>query len=289
MVRKMTNLLLAILIVGCGRLSQTAMNGEDNEITASSDGELSPYVSQNDATETPEASLPIFAETPETPETSLTLSADGIDLMIPSKEFMELRDEILINIIGIDGSLPIYHTRKSDSDYVELPYGGVLTKLGEFDYRVPLGHLNLGFDIYPAATNRLYYSDKGLELDVDYHGDVPYAVVRYLYIANTSEIKLPSGVGIGSTREDILAAYGPYILHDFHPMLTSEEVVALGSEKNGIYFVIRSGYVYSIYVGIVREDSKFAFVINTYSESIGLYPDRFYPDREYMETARENE
>ena len=208
--------------------------------------------------------------------------------MIPSEEFMALRDEILIQILGIDGSEPIYNSywRGEIGDgEVELPYGGVLAKLGQYAYSVPLHCYEFGFDFIPTASARLFYPDKGLELDVVYSGDRPYNIIRYLYITNSSAVELPSGIGIGSAREDVIAAYEQYIIPDFRPMLTLEEVVALGSDLNGIYFVIREDCVHSIYVGTVREDSKYISVFESHL-SWNYYPKWFYPDREYMEATQ---
>jgi hypothetical protein len=203
--------------------------------------------------------------------------------MMPSEEFMELRDEILIQILGIDGSLPVYHSHEEDPDYVELPYGGVLRTIGKFAYRISLQEMELGLAEKPMFGTRLYYPYIGLEIDVNYSCGVPYDVTRYLYIANSSQIKLPSGVGIGSSVEDVVSAYGSHILPDFRPMLTSENVIALGSDLNGIYFVIRDGRVYSIYVATIREDGPSSNWITR--TQWNLYPDRFYPDREYMEAS----
>ena len=284
MVRKMTYLLLVILIVGCGQVTPQAENADVNEAAMLSNIELQLDGLATDITEATMETSPILTDTEEIVPTG------GIELMIPSNEFMDMRDEILIHILGIDGNVPVYNTFWSELDQVEvkLPYGGVLAKLGEFAYRTPFSSLDLGFDVDPGATYRLFYPEEGLELDVSYSGDRPYNVVRYLYISNKSEVKLPSGIGIGSLRAEVIAIYESHIITDFCPMLTTEEVIALGSDMNGIYFVLRDGSVFSIYVGIIREDSIYASVFSPNS-GVRLYPDRFYPDREYMEMARENE
>ena len=63
------------------------------------------------------------------------------------------------------------------SDYIELPYGGVLNRLGEYSYRLQLGNIEIGFEIIPASCWRFYYTDIGLEIDVMYAGDEPWDVV----------------------------------------------------------------------------------------------------------------
>lgn len=218
----------------------------------------------------------IFEEAPN------TLYEERRELMLVSEDFIRVRDEILIEILGIDGSLPVYHSYEDDPDYIKLPYGGVLTKLGKYAYRVGLYELELGFNIIPASANRLYYPDVGIEIDVLYAGDAPYDVIRYLYVSNNSTVKLPSGIGIGSKREDVVREYEQFILSEFHPMLTEEEVIALGSNLNGIYFVIRDNFVYSIYVAVIREDSIFSPWITQKNSGFDLYPDWFYPDREFI-------
>jgi len=135
------------------------------------------------------------------------------------------------------------------------------------------------------SAKRFYYTDEGIEIDVYYVCDQPYDVIRYLYISNSSAIKLPNGVGIRSTREDVLKEYEAFIIEDFAPLLTSEEVIALGSDFNGIYFVIRDDYVYSIYVGTVGEFGKSSWLFTPTVSTI-MYPARFYPDREYMESTQ---
>jgi len=44
---------------------------------------------------------------------------------------------------------------------------------------------------------------------------------------------------------------------------------------------IRDDCVYSIYIAVVDEGSRFSWFM-TPSSSCKLYPDKFYPDREYM-------
>jgi len=289
---------LALLVAGCVRIPdvsgqaeiQTSSGGIGEELTAS-DFESSTNVSSTIIHETQNITPPIVTD-------SASESQEGWqedeqeewlderrELMIPSEEFMDMRDEILIEILGIDGTLPIYHIYEDDPEDIELPYGGVLTKLGEYDHRIKLYELELGFDIIPASAARLYYPDLGLEVDVMYAGDALWDVLRYLYISNSSSVKLPSGIGIGSTREEVINEYQKFIIPDFHPMLTEEEVIALGSELNGIYFVIRDNHVYSIYVATIREDSSYSYWVYRKSLSWNLYPDKFYPDREYMASA----
>jgi hypothetical protein len=94
-------------------------------------------------------------------------------------------------------------------------------------------------------------------------------------------VKLPSGIGIGSTSDEVLREYGEHVIPDFKPMLTSEEVIALGESLNGVYFVIRDNLVYSIYVGTVGETSGFAWFLEHNIAAFDLYPAYFYPDREY--------
>jgi hypothetical protein len=209
----------------------------------------------------------------------------GREPVIPDTEFRNIRDEMLIHILGIDSNLPVFDSDENDCDYVFLPYGGVRAKLGEPDYIVQFSELNFGDDIRPNSTKRFYYSNVGLELDIIYECDQPYDVVRYLYISNSSMIKLPSGVGIGSPRDDVFAIYERFIIQGFIPMITSEEVIALGSNVNGVYFVIRDNKVYSIYIAVIGEDSNFLWFL-TPSQEYKLYPDRFYPDREYIENAQ---
>jgi hypothetical protein len=214
------------------------------------------------------------------------LPADRIEPVTPNEEFMQLRDEILMQIIGVDGSLPVYHMLDDDPRYGDLPCGSVRMNLGRYACRIPLSAFEFGFGIEPASGMRLYYPDEGIELDVLYADDAPFGVVRYLYIANSSRIKLPGGVGIGSAVGDVVSAYGAHIIPDFQPMLAVDDVIALGSDVNGVYFVIRGGRVYSIYVATIREDSPFSRWIAPLCTERRLYPAWFDPDREYIETTQ---
>ena len=273
-------LMVLLLIAGCSSGTEPATNSIiSSETEGIGDISIS-HFPDTDSDYKSQITVSPAMDSTETPRT------ERAELMIPSKEFMELRDEILIEVLGIDSCLPIYRTFASDPDYVELPYGGIFTKLGDYDYRVSLSKLEFGFDLKPASTHRFYYLDKGIELDVVYQGDAPYEVARYLYISNSSSIVFPSGIGIGSKVDDVISVYEQFILQDFYPMLTNEEVIAIGSELNGIYFIIRDGSVHSIYVGTINENSRYSWLIKTNSVGINLYPDWFYPDREYMEAVQ---
>lgn len=270
---------IAMLMAGCVPALPATTNGNASESTTPTGNESPPTVSATDALNIDNIIPSIVADAPDTTQT------EWIELAVPSEEFMKIRDEILIEVLGIDGNLPIYHSYEDNPDYVELPYGGVLKKLGAYTYRTGLFELELGFDIIAPSTFRYYYTDLGLEVDIVSAGDAPYNVIRYLYISNESPVMLPSGIRIGSLREDVVKEYEQYIIPGFRPMLTSEEVIALGSELNGIYFVIRDDHVYSIYVAVISEDSKFSGWISLKLPGLNMYPDWFYPDREYMETA----
>ncbi|MCL2046908.1 MAG: hypothetical protein FWG88_11055 [Oscillospiraceae bacterium] len=280
MTKKSFLIIALFLMVGCSNnTTPVTESAANNKIDTPNNVSISPITII-------EAEENIISSSPEIDdiETSVT---ERTEIMIPSDEFMELRDEILIEILGIDSNLPIYYPDKNDPNYIELPYGGVYMKLGDYDYRVSLSKINFGFNLKPASTYRFYYSNEGIEIDVVYQDDSPYELVRYLYISNTSKKALPNGISIGSTKDEIINMYEPFIITNFLPMLTDEEVIALGSNLNGIYFVIREDRVYSIYIGIVNENSRYSWFLTTRSNGISLYPDWFYPDREYIESIQE--
>jgi len=276
---KVLLIVFGIFLVSCNQALPSDNNNQVDSVSIRA-GIVSPQKTVvNDASTTPFRSPPL--PDMDVGDAFSAKTPNGGGIMIPSEDFIELRNEILIQILGIDGELSVFHSDKTDPDFVELPHGGVFSKLGEPDSIVSLNDINIASVIRPNGTKRFYYFDEGLEIDVIYECDEPYDVVRYLYVSNSSTLKLPSGVEVGSAREDVLSVYESFVIEDFVPMLTSEEVVALGSSVNGIYFVIRDDCVYSIYIAVVDEGSRFSWFM-TPSSSCKLYPDKFYPDREYM-------
>jgi len=93
---------------------------------------------------------------------------------------------------------------------------------------------------------------QGFEINVGKQNDRPI-IQNYIYLSATCELKLSTGIGIGSTREDIYDAYGELI----NPKLTNNIRVTLDDD---IFFLISDGVVDSIYISTGDFDLERYFI-----------------------------
>jgi hypothetical protein len=96
---------------------------------------------------------------------------------------------------------------------------------------------------------------QGFEIEAATENDYPI-VNNYVYFSPSCEMRLSTGIGIGSTKEEVYAAYGEAI----NLFMTSDVCVTIGPH---FHFVLNDNTVISIYIGS------------------GSYSEAFYPDREY--------
>lgn len=88
---------------------------------------------------------------------------------------------------------------------------------------------------------RWYFKD-GIEIDVVNQNDAFYMLFNYVYISPESDIKTPNGIGIGSSKDDIIKAYGKNVNYE----KTTNENIVIGYDD--ITFVMNNDKVESIFI-----------------------------------------
>ena len=88
-----------------------------------------------------------------------------------------------------------------------------------------------------------WYFKQGVEIDVIGVNDIPM-LTNYIYINPTSDIKTDRGIGIGSSRDEVLKAYE----YEINPEDTNDEMIVAGSKSIGIFFIMKDDKVNSIYI-----------------------------------------
>ena len=115
---------------------------------------------------------------------------------------------------------------------------------------------------------RMYFA-QGFEIDADWSiSDEPsigafFDLTNYIYISRTCSLKTRSGIGIGSTRAEVMDACSGIV----NTVETDETQIVVGTDLNGVYFMLENDIVSAIYIG-------------TGSQYYDQSEDRFYPDRE---------
>ena len=128
-----------------------------------------------------------------------------------------------------------------------VPVATVLEKLGEPDSKEERIEEEASGDIYEVWT----WESAGVSADM-LAADMtaPVTAVRYFTVSAPFDGKTPKGVGIGSTEEEVRAAYDGTF--DPHFTRAGESLVA-GSVYGGIFFRIEDGKVTTIFVGAGAE------------------------------------
>ena len=98
----------------------------------------------------------------------------------------------------------------------------------------------VGAELQDVDRIGIWLFSQGFEITVGTQNDRPI-IQNYLYLSPTCELKLSTGIGIGSTREDVYDAYGELI----SPKLTNDIRIAL---DNNIFFLVSDDAVHSIYI-----------------------------------------
>lgn len=95
-----------------------------------------------------------------------------------------------------------------------------------------------------------FYESKGLEIDLIFN-DSNNQVVNSIYITSPSDIKTSRGIGIGSTKEEVLEAYKDEI--DIKNRCADSEMLVAGAEFGGVIFCFEYNKVISIFIGAASE------------------------------------
>lgn len=128
-----------------------------------------------------------------------------------------------------------------------VPVATVLEKLGEPDKKEERFEEGASGDIYEIWI----WEGAGVHADM-LAADMtsPVTATRYFTVKAPFDGKTPKGIGIGSTEEEVLAAYAG----TFDPHFTREgESLIAGSVYDGIFFGIKDGKVVSIFIGAGAE------------------------------------
>ncbi|MEL4106549.1 hypothetical protein AAFA46_06900 [Oscillospiraceae bacterium WX1] len=117
-------------------------------------------------------------------------------------------------------------------------FGGIYPK----DFEKELGH--------PVKVERKehferWYFSIGVQIDVIEENDYPM-ITNYTFISGSCDLKNDRGIGIGSTYEQVLNAYGDLI----NPNDTDKNSITVGEQKEGIVFIIKNNQVVSIYMSL---------------------------------------
>jgi hypothetical protein len=88
-----------------------------------------------------------------------------------------------------------------------------------------------------------WYFKNGVEIDYGTDNDQP-VFRNYIYISNLSTIKTDRGIGIGSSKEDVLKAYK----QEINPEINSDEKLVIVGENTGLILKLNNNKVESIYI-----------------------------------------
>lgn len=87
-----------------------------------------------------------------------------------------------------------------------------------------------------------WYYNEGVEIDIVNQNDASYALFNYVYISPKSNIKTPKNIGIGSSKDEVMKAYG----HNVNYEQTNNDNIVIG--LGDIIFVTKSDKVESIFI-----------------------------------------
>jgi hypothetical protein len=127
---------------------------------------------------------------------------------------------------------------ETDNCYVELFGSDELDKV-VYDLEQPeRKELVKGFE-----RRERWFFKQGYEIDVQMYDDW-MEIDGYIYISYTSDFTTDKGIGIGSTKEDVLNTYKGKV----NPNETRDGLIIIGRYDCGIIFVMQEDKVYSIYI-----------------------------------------
>jgi hypothetical protein len=99
-----------------------------------------------------------------------------------------------------------------------------------------------------AIHQTVKYSEKGIELDLIQNPDSSF-LVNMVTVSSPCKFKTSSGIGIESTKNDVIKAYSNYI----DPKSSDDKEIVAGSIYGGIIFKLEDLKVKSIFIGAAAE------------------------------------
>ena len=78
-------------------------------------------------------------------------------------------------------------------------------------------------------------------------------IENHIYLSPSCDLKLSNGIGVGSSSEEVYAAYGDLV----DPKLTNEKRIAIGEF---IFFLTDNNIVQSIYISTYDFDAAEFFI-----------------------------
>ena len=110
---------------------------------------------------------------------------------------------------------------------------------------------------YTSEGDARHYFKQGFQIDVFYQCDDP-VLCNFVYLSPTCELKIAKGIGIGSTRGEVLEVFGTKFVGQESPISSVLEI-------NGLYIILKNNVVHSIYI---------AFGAGSMEYLSGFFPDR---------------
>lgn len=95
-----------------------------------------------------------------------------------------------------------------------------------------------------------FYKAKGLELDF-VRGDKGIQSIASAYISSPSKLKTSRGIGVGSTRIEVMEAYKEDISQEENSI--GPDVIVAGTVYGGLTFKLENDKVASIFIGASAE------------------------------------
>lgn len=124
-----------------------------------------------------------------------------------------------------------------------LPAADAVKLLGEPAKKAP------GYEEGASGLWLSVWSWPGVELTMEGgKGGAPQAV-HFIQVSAPSPLKTPSGVGIGTPRADVMAAYGAIA----NKPKSRDDAVLIGDEYGGTIFRLEAGKVSSVLIGTFAE------------------------------------
>jgi hypothetical protein len=86
-----------------------------------------------------------------------------------------------------------------------------------------------------------WYFEQDVQIDVFTDNT---EIGNYVFLGSQCELKTAEGIGIGSTYDEVMEAYKDEI----NPEQTNKDIITVGINDEGVFFVIDEGVVSSIYI-----------------------------------------
>lgn len=135
-------------------------------------------------------------------------------------------------------SMFILNNATKDTDVINLL--GEPEKKSEIEYEAATGDT---FQVW-------YYFAQGLNL-VLVNSETNEQIVSSITITYPSKLKTSRGIGIGSTKDEVLKAYKKEI--DPKNKWGGSESIVAGTEFGGLIFTLKNGKVFCIFIGAAAE------------------------------------